>query len=182
MNSGLCSLNQLSQWPHKPVFLGGLRRIGTWVHIFAIYVVARGWCQISSSTALYRTFKGDLPYFICMYACLYVCVFICMCVCLCEYVRVCVHVYVYIYSYVVDIYFGLHIGPKQLDRGYPKSSCSWDILLVGLLCLSSVGEALLPLLNTAKQIPHLISFLVGNIPRIKSETTTHICPGLKINM
>ena len=37
---------------------------------------------------------------------------------------------------------GLHVGPKQLELGYPKSCCLHVgyVLLAGLPCLASVGE------------------------------------------
>jgi hypothetical protein len=43
---------------------------------------------------------------------------------------------------VVDVHLNLHVGPEQLEQGYPKSSCLsvGYVLLAGLPCLASVGE------------------------------------------
>ena len=42
---------------------------------------------------------------------------------------------------------GLHVGPEQLERGYPKSCCLYVgyVLQVELLCLASGGEEVLSL-------------------------------------
>jgi len=44
--------------------------------------------------------------------------------------------------HVAAVQLGLHVGPEQLERGYPKS-CYLSVgyvLLAGLPCLASVGE------------------------------------------
>jgi hypothetical protein len=43
-------------------------------------------------------------------------------------------------TYIADMQLGLHVGYKQLERGYPKSCCLPEIcfFLVGLPCLATV--------------------------------------------
>ena len=45
---------------------------------------------------------------------------------------------------------GLHVGPEQLKRDYPKSCCLYVgyVLLAGLPCLTSEGEEALSLTQT----------------------------------
>lgn len=47
------------------------------------------------------------------------------------------------HTYVADMPLGLHVGPKQLEWGYPKSHCLYmGYVLSGLPCLASVQDIL----------------------------------------
>ena len=46
------------------------------------------------------------------------------------------------HTYVADVQLGLHVGPEQLERGYPKSYCLdvGYVVLAGMPCLPLLGE------------------------------------------
>ena len=45
------------------------------------------------------------------------------------------------FTYVADVQLGLHVGPEQLEQGYPKSGCMYmEYIVAGLPCLASVGK------------------------------------------
>ena len=46
------------------------------------------------------------------------------------------------HTYVADVQLGLHVGPEQLEWGYPKSCCPYIgyVLLAELPCVVSVEQ------------------------------------------
>jgi hypothetical protein len=69
---------------------------------------------------------------------------------------------------MADADLGLHVGPEQLDEGYPKSCCLYTryVLLAGLPCLALVGKEVHSLTET-------LSARVGRYPG----TPSHLLRG-----